>query len=178
MRVGLLGGLEVFDGQGRAVEVAGAKLRSLLAALALHAGRVVPTEQLIDALWGDDPPTAVRNGLQGLASKLRRTLGSADLVAMRGDGYALELPAEAVDVHRFEHLVTAGQAAAAGGDLDDAVARLTEADALWRGDALADFAYEDFAAVPIARLAELRLAAMEQRLDLELQLGRHHGAVV
>ena len=92
MRVGLLGGLEVLDEDGREVVVTGAKLRSLLALLALNAGRVVPTEQIIDALWGEHPPAAVRNGLQGLASKLRRALGSADLVAMRGGGYALELP--------------------------------------------------------------------------------------
>ena len=91
MRIGLLGELEVLDDDGSEVTVAGAKLRALLAVLALHVGRVVPAEQLVDALWGEDPPAAVRNGLQGLASKLRRALGSADLVVMRGDGYALEL---------------------------------------------------------------------------------------
>jgi predicted ATPase/DNA-binding SARP family transcriptional activator len=178
MRVGLLGGLEVLDDHERDVVVAGAKLRALLAVLALHAGRVVPTEQLVDALWGEDPPAGVRNGLQGLASKLRRTLGSAELVTMRGGGYALELPAEAIDVHRHEQLVAAGQTAAADGDLHGAVALLAEADSLWRGDPLADFTYEDFAAPAIARLSELRLAVIEERLDIELQLGRHQGAVV
>ena len=69
MRVGLLGGLEVLDDDGHDVPIAGAKLRALLAMLALHAGRVVPTEHLIDALWGETPPAAVRNSLQGLASK-------------------------------------------------------------------------------------------------------------
>ncbi len=178
MRVGLLGGLEVFDDHDRAVEVAGAKLRGLLAVLALHAGRVVSTEQLIDALWGEEPPAAVRNGLQGLASKLRRTLGSGDLVAMRGDGYALDLPPEAVDVHRYERLVASGRAAASGGDLEGAAASLHEAEALWRGAPLADFAYEDFAAAHVARLSELRVASIEDRLDIEVQLGRHLGAVV
>ena len=178
MRVGLLGELEVLDEHDGAVEVAGSKLRGLLAVLALHAGRVVPTEQLIDALWGEDPPAAVRNGLQGLVSKLRRTLGSADLVAMRGGGYALEVPAEDVDVHRYEQLVSAGQATATAGDLEGAVRRLKEAEALWRGDPLADFAYEDFAAAPVARLSELRVAGIEERLDIELRLGRHLGAVV
>ncbi|MGK2947396.1 MAG: BTAD domain-containing putative transcriptional regulator [Acidimicrobiales bacterium] len=178
MRVGLLGGLEVYDRHGRPVEVPGAKLRGLLAVLALHAGRVVPTEQLIDVLWGEDPPTGVRNSLQGLASKLRRTLGSADLVAMRGDGYVLALPPEAVDVHRYEQLVAAGQTAVTGGALMDAAELLAEAEELWRGDALADFAYEDFAGPPIARLSELRVAAIEERLDIELQLGRHLGVVV
>ena len=177
MRVGLLGELEVLDGDEQDVVVAGAKLRTLLAVLALHVGRVVLADQLIDALWGEDPPTSARNGLQGLASKLRRTLGSADLVAMRGDGYALELPADAVDVHRFEQLVAAGQAAAAGGDQSGAVALLAEADSLWRGDPLADFTYEDFAVAAIARLSELRLAVIEERLDIELQLGCHRGAI-
>ena len=178
MRIGLLGELEVLDDQERAVVVAGAKLRALLAVLALHTGRVVSTDLLVDALWGADPPAGVRNGLQGLASKLRRALGSADLVAMRGDGYAVELPAAAVDVHRYEQLVSAGHAAAAGGELDRAVTLLAEADRLWRGDPLADFTYEDFAAAPIARLSEMRVAAIEERLDLELQLGRHLGVIV
>jgi predicted ATPase/DNA-binding SARP family transcriptional activator len=178
MRVGLLGELEVLDGHERDVVVAGAKLRALLAVLALQVGRVVPTEQLIDALWGEDPPAAVRNGLQGLASKLRRTLGSAELVAMRGGGYALELPAEAIDVHRYEQLVAAGRAAAADDDLARAAARLAEADSLWRGDPLADFTYEDFAVGTITRLSELRLSVLEERLDIELQLGRHQGAIV
>jgi predicted ATPase/DNA-binding SARP family transcriptional activator len=178
MRVGLLGELEVLDGDQRDVAVAGAKLRTLLAVLSLQAGHVVPADQLIDALWGEDPPISARNGLQGLASKLRRVLGSPDAVAMRGDGYALELPAEAVDVHRFEHLVAAGHAAAAGGDLSGAVVLLADADSLWRGDPLADFTYDDFAVVAIARLSELRLAAIEERLDIELQLGRHQVAVV
>ncbi|MEY2424324.1 MAG: hypothetical protein QOI95_4391 [Acidimicrobiaceae bacterium] len=177
MRVGLLGGLEVLDDEERDVVVAGPKLRTLLAVLALQPGRVVPAEQLIDALWGENPPTEVRNGLQGLASKLRRTLGSTDLVAMRGAGYALELPADAIDVHRFEEMVGAARAAVVDGDLSGAAALLAEADSLWRGTALADFTYEDFAAGTITRLSELRLAAIEERLDLELQLGRHQGAV-
>ncbi|MDQ1481261.1 MAG: hypothetical protein QOI44_2122, partial [Actinomycetota bacterium] len=178
MRVGLLGGLEVLDDDERNVVVAGAKLRALLALLALHAGRVVPAEQIVDALWGEHPPAAVRNGLQGLASKLRRALGSADLVGMRGGGYALELPPDAVDVHRYEQTVAAGQAAAAEGDPSRAVALLAEADSLWRGDPLADFTYEEFAAAAITRLSELRLAVTEERLDLELELGRHQGAIV
>ena len=178
MRVGLLGGLEVLDADEQNVTIAGAKLRALVAVLALHAGRVVPAEQIVDALWGENPPAAVRNGLQGLASKLRRALGSADLVAMRGGGYALELPPEAVDVYRYEQLVAAGQAATAEGDPRRAVALFAEADSLWRGDPLADFTYEEFAATTITRLSELRLAVIEERIDLELELGRHQGAIV
>ena len=178
MRVALLGGLEVCDDDERGIAIAGAKLRALLAMLALHVGRVVPADQLIDSLWGEAPPAGARNSLQGMVSKLRRVLGSGDLVAMRGSGYALELPVESVDVGRFEQLVARGRSVALDGDLASAVTALTEADSLWRGDALADFAYEEFAAVAIARLAELRVAALEERLDLELQLGRHQAAVV
>ena len=178
MRIGLLGELEVLDDDEQQVTVTGAKLRALLAVLALHAGRVVPAEHLIEALWGDDPPAAVRNGLQGLASKLRRALGSSDLVAMRGDGYALELPPEAIDVGRFEQRSAEGRAMAAAGDLDRAVELFAEADALWRGDPFADFAYEDFASGAITRLSESRLGLLEERLDIELRLGRHQGVIV
>jgi predicted ATPase/DNA-binding SARP family transcriptional activator len=178
MRIGLLGQLELHDDQGNEITIAGAKLRALLAILALHAGRVVAAEQLIDALWGEEPPAAVRNGLQGLASKLRRALGASDLVVMRGDGYALDLPPEAIDVGRFEQLAADGRGRAAAGDLETAVDLLAEADALWRGDPLADFAYDDFAAPAIARLSESRLALLEERLDLELRLGLHQRAVV
>src|SRR3954469_25678579 len=167
VRVGLLGGLEVLDDDGREVAVAGPKLRALLAILALQPGRVVGAELLIEALWGDDPPTEVRNGLQGLASKLRRTLGSSDLVTMRGAGYALELPASAIDVLRYEEMVAQARTAEANGDLDRAAVLLPEADARCRGDALADFTYEDFASGPITRLSELRMAAIEERLDIE-----------
>ncbi len=178
MNIGLLGELEVVDDDGHLVNVAGAKLRSLLAILALHVGRVVPAEHLIEALWGDDPPAAVRNGLQGLASKLRRVLGSADLVVMRGDGYALELAADAVDIGRFEQRAAEGRAMAAAGALAPAADLFAAADALWRGVPLADFAYDDFASGAIARLSELRLAVIEERLAIELRLGRHHQAIV
>ncbi len=178
MHIGLLGELEVFDDEGIPVAVAGAKLRALLAILALHVGRVVPAERLVEALWGDDPPVAVRNGLQGLASKLRRALGSADFVVMRSDGYALELPSEAIDVRRFERQAAEGRAMAAAGDLVSAVNRLAEADDLWRGDPLVDFVYEEFASGAITRLSESRLALLEERLDLELQLGRHQRGIV
>jgi predicted ATPase/DNA-binding SARP family transcriptional activator len=178
MRVGLLGGLEVLDESGRVVVVAGTKQRSLLAMLALRAGRVVPTDQLVEGLWGEDPPPGVRNGLQALASKLRRSLGSTELVAMHGGGYALELAEESIDVHRYEHLIAGGLAAADAGDPAHAVEVFAEADSLWRGDALADFTYENFAAPAIRRLSELRLATIEQRLEIELAIGRHVSAVV
>ena len=176
VRVLLLGGLEVHDEEGNDVVVAGPKLRSLLAMLALQVGRVVPTDQIVDALWGQDPPAGVRNSVQGLASKLRRTLGSTDLVVMRGGGYALELPVDAIDVFRLEKLVASAREAATAGDFELAATLFVDADRLWRGDPLADFAYDDFATGTITRLAELRLTMIEERLDIELRLGRHQEA--
>ena len=177
MRIGLLGDLEVLDDEGNDVAL-GEPAAGPLAVLALHVGRVVSAEHLVEALWGEEPPAAVRNGLKGLVSKLRRALGSSDLVVMRGDGYTLELQAEAIDVGRFEQRAAEGRAMAAAGDLHGAVELLAEADALWRGDPLADFAYEDFAAGAITRLSESRLALAEERLDIELQLGRHQRAII
>ena len=178
MHIGLLGELQVLDDDEKDVEVTGAKLRALLVVLALRPGRAVPVDQLVDALWGPESSAAARNGLQGLVSKLRRALGSASLVATRGGGYALEVPPEAVDLHRFEQLVAAGRAMAISGNLESAIELLADADSLWRGEALTEFAYEEFAAAEVSRLSELRLAAVEERLDIELQLGRHRGVIV
>ena len=178
MRVGLLGGLEVLDDDEQNVVVAGAKLRALLALLALHAGRVVPTEQIVDALWGENPPAAVRNGLQGLASKLRRALGSAELVAMRGGGYALDLPPKPSTCTGTSSALRRDRPPRPRAMRTARSQLLAEADALWRGDALADFTYEEFASAAITRLSELRLAVIEERIDLELALGRHQGVIV
>src|SRR5215218_7875496 len=101
MLISLLGELEVFDDEGRAVVITGGKQRALLAMLALHPGQMVPADRLVESLWGGSPPPAVRNGLQGLVSKLRRALGSTGLVVMRSGGYVLDIPPDAVDVHHF-----------------------------------------------------------------------------
>jgi predicted ATPase/DNA-binding SARP family transcriptional activator len=166
-----LGELEVRGADGSEISVSRGKQRAFLALLALRVGRVVPTDQVVDALWGEEPPPQVRNGLQALASKLRGALGAADVVVMRGSGYVLDLPADAIDVHRYEDLVAAGQAAAAH-DPKGACVLFAEADALWRGDPLIDFAYDEFAQPTISRLTEMRLAVIEERIDLELALGR------
>src|SRR5262249_49299985 len=134
-------------------------------------------EEVVDALWGEDPPPRVRNGLQALASKLRSALRDPDLVVMRGGGYVLDLPADAVDAHRYEDLIAAGRAVAAD-EPEAAVALFTQADALWRGDVLADFAYEEFAQPTIARMSELRLAVTEERIELELTLGRVDDGII
>ena len=139
MRISLLGELEVFDDAGAAVVITGAKQRILLAALALTPGRVVPTDVLAEAIWGEDPPPAVRNGLQGLVSKLRRGLGATDVVVMRSGGYVLDVPADAVDAVRFEQL-----ARKAISENDPRLAR--EALDWYGGELLPADLYEDWAA--------------------------------
>jgi predicted ATPase/DNA-binding SARP family transcriptional activator len=168
VRIAMLGPLEV-HADGRPVEVGGARLRALLILLALDAGRVVNTHRLVDGLWGDDPPAGAPNALQTLVSRLRRALPGA-VVESHPTGYRLAVDPEAVDVLRFERLVTAGRRALAA-DPAAAVAAFDEAAALWRGPALADVAGADFARTASARLSELRLTATEDRVEGALRLG-------
>jgi DNA-binding SARP family transcriptional activator len=174
----ILGPLEVRD-DGRPIDVAGRRQRALLAILLLHAGEVVSSDRLIDDLWGDEPPEAGAAALRVRLSQLRKTLGAGagELIVARPPGYVLRVDPEQVDLRRFERLAAAGERALADGDAATAVARLTEAEELWRGPALADFAYAPFAQAAIARLEELRVAATAARVEAELALGRH-GALV
>src|SRR5712692_2501866 len=165
MEFRILGPLEVLEG-GRPVE--GAKQRALLAVLLLNANRIVPSERLIDALWEEWPPERPDEALEASVSRLREWLGEDVLVAGSG-GYLLQVEEDQVDLHRFEALLRDAREAA----LADSAAKLREALALWRGPALADFAHERFARPASARLEELRLAALEDRIDAELALGRH-----
>jgi predicted ATPase/DNA-binding SARP family transcriptional activator len=168
----LLGTLEVVDDSGAAVTVAGAKLRSLLAALAVRPGQVVSADRLVDELWGDDPPAGASNSLQVLVSKLRRALPE-ETVATKARGYLLDAAPETVDVWRFAQLAVKGRAALAAGEAETAAGLFGEALGLWRGDALAEFADEEFAQAEIARLQEERLAVFEDRVDADLACGRH-----
>jgi predicted ATPase/DNA-binding SARP family transcriptional activator len=179
MRFGILGALTVADGERRIV-VPGAKPRTLLVLLVLHAGRVVPADRLVDGLWGEDLPADPANALQALVSRLRRVLdptGELELVASRPPGYLLAVDPEQVDAVRFEHLAAEGHTALAAGRPDVAAALLAEGLALWRGPALADVAHESFAVGEVARLTELRLAAVEDRVEADLALGRHAAVV-
>jgi predicted ATPase/DNA-binding SARP family transcriptional activator len=170
VQIGMLGPLEVRTGSGDLLEVGGARLRALLILLALEPGRVVTTSRLVDALWDEDQvPAGASNALQALVSRLRRALPGIT-VALRPSGYRLELPPDAVDVHRFERLAAAGRAELPH-DPAAALATLRDALALWRGPALADVAEERFARATVARLDELRLAALQDRIEAELRLG-------
>ncbi|MFB9903805.1 BTAD domain-containing putative transcriptional regulator [Allokutzneria oryzae] len=168
MRFGVLGPLEVWTADGDPVGVAETKVRALLADLLVHRGRVVSADRLAEDLWGGRRPANPLASLQTKVSRLRRVLG--DLVVSRPPGYVLEVEPEAVDLGRFEALVLrAGQA-------DNARARaglLTEALALWRGPAFADFADEEFTRAAIERAGEQRLTALEALAEARLELGEH-----
>ncbi|MEU1811259.1 BTAD domain-containing putative transcriptional regulator [Micromonospora aurantiaca (nom. illeg.)] len=170
MRVGILGPLEVRDGD-RPVDVAGARLRALLIRLALDPGRPVSVPALAEALWGDEPPTDTANAVQTLVSRLRRAVPG---LAVRSSpaGYRLDLDPDDVDAGRFERLTRQGRAALRDGDAATARTTLRDALGLWRGAALAEVADAPYAAAAVARLAELRLTAQEDRIEAELRTGR------
>jgi predicted ATPase/DNA-binding SARP family transcriptional activator len=173
MEFRLLGPLELtVDGEPRPLVSPGEK--AVLALLLLSAGRVVPREALVDALWGEDLPANPVNAVQGRISRLRRALDDVGvpgtLVAAHGPGYVVRVEPDQVDAHRFSRLVRAARAE--GGNPKVATGLYAEALALWRGPALADFAAEPWAAADAARLEELRLAAVEERIELELDSGR------
>ncbi|OLE29728.1 MAG: hypothetical protein AUG44_03090, partial [Actinobacteria bacterium 13_1_20CM_3_71_11] len=169
MQLAMLGPLEVRDDADTVVEVGGARLRALLILLALDPGRVVPTARLIDALWEDQVPAGATNALQALVSRLRRTVPGI-AVKPRPAGYQLDLDPDAVDVRRFERLAARGRAQLRH-DPAAAVGTLRAALDLWRGPALADVAAARFAREPVTRLDELRLAAVQDRIEAELRLG-------
>ncbi|GAA5026212.1 BTAD domain-containing putative transcriptional regulator [Actinopolymorpha pittospori] len=174
MRVRVLGPLELRDEQGRSVEVGGSRLRALLIRLALQAHAVVTVEALIDGLWGDEAPSGAVNALQSLVSRLRRALPSDGSVQVQShpSGYRLLVDPDQVDVHRFERLAADGRATLAAGRPEEASAVLHEAEALWRGPALADATDAPFAEAAGVRLDGLRLAATEDRLEADLACGR------
>ena len=179
MQFGILGPLEVSD-EGRRVEIGGHKQRALLASLLLHANEVVSLDRLIDELWGETPPPTAAKTLQAQVSRLRRSLNGDDDPAAhmlgplqtRGHGYLLKVEAGQVDADRFQGMLEEARRTRAEGKPDEAAEELRRALALWRGPALADFAYEPFAQTEIARLDELQLTALEERLDADLALGR------
>jgi YVTN family beta-propeller protein len=171
MRFSILGPLEVFD-DGDPVPLGAGRQRKLLAILLLHANEAVSPDRLIDELWDEHPPETAAKALQGLVSQLRKRLGADSLITVPG-GYVLRLDGRELDSKLFEQLLEDA------GDAPPNVAtrKLREALALWRGPALADFAYDDFARNEIDRLEELRLTALERRIDADLASGRHNDVI-
>ena len=174
-RFRLAGPLEVWH-DGVPMPVAAAKQRVLIAVLALAAGEPVTVERLIACLWDDQPPLTARNTLQNYVLRLRRTLQAGTepgpLVSSAA-GYRLAVPADTVDVHRFRSLVRSARSTAAAGEPESAAALLDEALGLWHGQPLADVPSEVLHREVVPGLVEQRLAAVEQRIDLGLDLGRH-----
>jgi DNA-binding SARP family transcriptional activator len=169
MRVRILGPFHLEDG-GRPITIGGVRQRAVLADLVLHANEVVPSEQLLVELWGEDSPPSAANALQAAISRLRRVLPAGRLVTA-GPGYMLRVfPAE-LDAAQFEQLMFEGRDALTAGTAAEAVQVLDQAMTLWRGPPLADFRYEPFAQAEIARLEELQLACLEERNEANLALG-------
>jgi DNA-binding SARP family transcriptional activator len=169
MEVRLLGPLELAE-DGRPIACGGARQGAVLALLVLRANEVVPSERLLLELWGQDAPPSAANALQVAVLRLRRTLPPGRLVT-RAPGYLFRASPDEIDLARFERLLARGRQALADGAAAEAARSLRQALSLWRGPALADFAYEPFAQAEIARLEELRLVSLEERIKADLALG-------
>ena len=163
----VLGSLEVRRG-GQTVAIGGQRQRALLALLLLNANRVVPTERLVDQLWGEHPPPTAITSLQNGIGQLRKALG-AERLETRPPGYLIVVRPEELDLTSFERAVRDSREGAAA----VRARALREALALWHGPPLADFTYETFAQGEIARLEDLKLAALEERIHADLELGAH-----
>ncbi|WP_369392107.1 BTAD domain-containing putative transcriptional regulator [Streptomyces sp. CG1] len=168
MRFGILGPLDIRTDDGGPIDPGGPRPRALLTLLLLDADRPVSTERLTDGLYGAEPPAGAAAALQSQISRLRRRLAPHTTIEAGPAGYRIDVPADRVDARRFERLAREGREALAAGAPEGAAARLREALALWRGPALPDLpdAHAD-----TARLEELRLAAVQDRIEADLVLG-------
>jgi DNA-binding SARP family transcriptional activator len=178
MEFGLLGPLVVRYG-GVVIPVPVGKQRAVLAALLLDADRVVPVDELAEALWGSEPPTSARVTVQNYVKRLRKALAGTGQarISTRPGGYVISVDTGELDVSRFELLLRAARAAARDSSWDAAAAQARAALALWRGEPLADIGSELLALREVPRLAELRLQAVEARIDADLHLGQHAEAI-
>jgi predicted ATPase/DNA-binding SARP family transcriptional activator len=158
---------------GRDLGLGGPKQRAVLALLLLDAGRTVPAGHLIEALWRGSPPPGAAGTLRSYVSRLRVLLRPDAVLAARGGGYAISVLPDQLDASRFERLAGAGRDALGRGEAVVAASRFREALGLWRGRALADVADVEALALEGARLEELRLVAVEGRVEADLGLGRH-----
>jgi YVTN family beta-propeller protein len=181
----ILGSLEVED-RGQSLPLGGRQQRALLALLLVRANNVVPVDEIIEHLWGPQSPPSAAKNVHALISKLRRRLESdpasvepsqPGILLTRPHGYILTVADGELDLHRFQSLLDEGRHALTAGDPDAAADMLRQALALWRGPPLPEFAFDSFAHVEIARLEELRLSALEDRIEADLALGRHNDLI-
>jgi predicted ATPase/DNA-binding SARP family transcriptional activator len=183
MRFGILGPLQVVSDDGRELGLGGRMPRAVLALLLLRANEVVASDRLVEELWAGAPPASRAKGLQVHVSRLRRALaaghpevGGERLVTAAG-GYVLRVGPDELDVQLCERLIGEGRSLLAAGRHDQALAVLSSALELWRGGALSDFEYDAFAQAEIVRLGELRATVREERIAVEMLLGREAQAL-
>jgi DNA-binding SARP family transcriptional activator len=167
----ILGPLEAHDGE-RQLPLGGARQRAVLALLLLHGNETLTRDVIIDELWGEEAPPTAAKVLQNCVSALRKEL-PPDTIRTVAGAYGLTLEPDELDRDRFERLLAEGRAALANGDPADASDQFRRALAMWRGAALSDFSYERFAQDEITRLEDLHVAALEDRIEAELALGKH-----
>lgn len=181
MDLRLLGPLEARL-NGQAFTPSAGKTRQLLALLAIHAGELVTSTAMVEELWGKDAPRTAMGTIQTYILKLRKSFtddaGLAedprDLLVTRPGGYALAIPADTVDVNRYQALADAGEAALADGDDETASRHLGAALDNWRGPALVDVPTDFLLSIEVTRLEQSRLSVLESRIEADLRLGRHH----
>ena len=175
MEFRILGPVEVWE-DGHPVSLGGGKQRAVLALLLLNANRVVSSDALIEQLWDGHPPATAATALQGHVSSLRKALGP-ERIATRRPGYVLEVDPARIDLRQFEQLRAQGRKALERGDAAGGADKLREALELWRGAAVADIGFEPSIQAEAARLEDLRLSALEDRIDADLALG-HSGDLI
>ncbi len=175
MRFLVLGPLEVVDDRGAPVPVAGSKERTILASLIARSGRAVPVDELIEELWGDEPPRTAERTLVSYVSRLRRALAydrssrnNSELISSRAGGYAFEPGQHEIDAVRFQQLSADGHRLLEGDDPSGAVARFETALGLWRGAAYQEFRSSVFGGVVSEQLEELRRSVVEALADSRL----------
>jgi DNA-binding SARP family transcriptional activator len=167
----ILGSLEAYEGD-RPIALGGARCRAVLAVLVICANRAVSAGRVIDEVWGEPAPASAANVVQGHISDLRRALGR-DAIETRGDAYVLHVAHGGRDVDRFEQFAARGSEALRAGRHEEASTAFSEALALWRGPALADISEGGLLVAESLRLDEMRLHALEQRVEADLARGRH-----
>ena len=161
----------MWEGERR-LRLGGVKQRSLLALLLLRAGSVVPSDRLIEELWGDDRPHDAASAVHQHVARLRRLLEPHEVLETRWPGYVLAIAPEQLDLFRFEQLGAEGRALLGEGRAEEAARRLRSALELWRGEPLADLTGERFLTGELPRLEETRLEVLETRIDADLAAGR------
>jgi DNA-binding SARP family transcriptional activator len=178
MQFSLLGPL-IARRDGLAVPALAAKQRIVLAALLLGAGRVVPLDELAEAVWGFTPPPSARVTLQNYIKRLRLALADTDhsRISTHPDGYQITVSAEELDVTRFEASLDRARQAARQDEWHEAASLLREGLALWRGRPLTDVPSDLLQVRHAARLAEIHTQAIEARIDADLHLGQHRAVV-